>query len=762
MRPWILPLFVAISGCAPPAPQTGMSREEIINSNRLTTNRLTTNRLTTNRLTTNALTGHQLTTSGLLSDALIAQAVTSSEVRPDGATEGEATRELLQYVYSCAMPEGTTMDLVVEGVSYGTLHGAIGLAPEWGEEGGSCGETCQRWISACLLARTNFWGVPVEISLRGNHPALVTAAEERAAYPLREGSYYGNIFVNGAFGYGGEALACGGPGSNVPQLTRRFCSSGADVCAIKAQHECVGPKDLVVPTFYDFDPIVQSCERMDPNDNTVLGCYDGYVSLDGEERFGHRFDEVITVFLKEPIAICGDGVCLGDETPATCRDCSAGWARDLGGLLRDAAMGMVVDGQGHTHVTVAVQDGADLGLGTIALAPQAFRLYLVTLDRGGRTTAAVPIAEGFVGVGSLYARPILDPSGDIFLAGYMAGTIQLGDEVMTAAPADDGWIGEDVFLARVSPSGERRWARRYGGGPNHFAVTATQTGAGEIVMGVMVGAAGVQGFDTGAELLYGTIFLMGASGDTGDLTWVKGMDQTTSLLDTDGMAGSSVAIATAEGFESTRIGRLDLEPSELRTIDVGETQESARVAATADGGWVATWTTTTYELKAARYTESGVLVWERHLSQQNDPSSMRVDAIDVNDAGEVLIAGTFYGMTAFGDDWLAPTGYVPRPIGSPGPGTGGGMGGGMAPPALYPDVYVVKLSPDGDQRWVRAMGSAGNDMVRDLVLDEEGTAYVAGDFTRTGLFDGRILENAFGNSVYVDMFVVAIPDPGTP
>ena len=44
---------------------------------------------------------------------------------------------------------------------------SIALAREWGVDQGSCSESCQRWISACLLARTNYWGRPVSISLRG-------------------------------------------------------------------------------------------------------------------------------------------------------------------------------------------------------------------------------------------------------------------------------------------------------------------------------------------------------------------------------------------------------------------------------------------------------------------------------------------------------------------------------------------------------------------------------------------------------------------
>ena len=37
--------------------------------------------------------------------------------------------------------------------------GLLGLAPEW--VGGECGPSCQRWISACVLAHANAFGVQV-------------------------------------------------------------------------------------------------------------------------------------------------------------------------------------------------------------------------------------------------------------------------------------------------------------------------------------------------------------------------------------------------------------------------------------------------------------------------------------------------------------------------------------------------------------------------------------------------------------------------
>ena len=54
----------------------------------------------------------------------------------------------------------------------------------------------QRWVTACLLARVNYFGVKQIISLRGVAPQLSVTPEEAQSYSLQEGAFYGNIFAN--------------------------------------------------------------------------------------------------------------------------------------------------------------------------------------------------------------------------------------------------------------------------------------------------------------------------------------------------------------------------------------------------------------------------------------------------------------------------------------------------------------------------------------------------------------------------------------
>src|SRR5262245_41526408 len=102
--------------------------------------------LSANALTANALTANALTANALTANALTANALTANALRDP------LSRELLKYVVSCALDDGQSVTLSVDGQRY-VFPGSLGLAPEWGERRGSCDDSCQRWVSGCVLAR---------------------------------------------------------------------------------------------------------------------------------------------------------------------------------------------------------------------------------------------------------------------------------------------------------------------------------------------------------------------------------------------------------------------------------------------------------------------------------------------------------------------------------------------------------------------------------------------------------------------------------
>jgi len=186
-------------------------------------NALTANALTANALTANALTANALTANALTANALTANALTANGLRdPLG-------RQLLKYVVSCALPAGTGVSVTVDRQRY-DFPGSIGLAPAWGSAGGSCDGSCQRWVSACVLARVDAAGVERMISIRGDNRALRPDLRELLQYRQREATYYGNLFAEGQPRY-----LCLSPGATSDE---RVCGPSLSDCPMTVVGAC--------------------------------------------------------------------------------------------------------------------------------------------------------------------------------------------------------------------------------------------------------------------------------------------------------------------------------------------------------------------------------------------------------------------------------------------------------------------------------------------------------------------------------------------
>jgi hypothetical protein len=123
------------------------------------------------------------------------------------------------YLIKCALPATRT---VVKTDSRGTKYtfaGELGLAPEW--ETSSCGQACQEWVSACLLAFENTTGKHVPIWMVAEHPAIGFGLSPD--YPRQEGAFFGNIFAPNPSEY-----YCGGRDYAVSPVPGRIGSPQVD------------------------------------------------------------------------------------------------------------------------------------------------------------------------------------------------------------------------------------------------------------------------------------------------------------------------------------------------------------------------------------------------------------------------------------------------------------------------------------------------------------------------------------------------------
>jgi hypothetical protein len=174
----------------------------------LTLNSLMLNSLMLNLLTLNSLTLNLLTLNAL---------------------HDPAARDVFKYIVSCALPADESINLKIQGVSY-AFPGELGLAPEWGANGGHCDEACQQWVSGCVISRLDYLGQPTLISIRGENPGLKASASEQSTYTNREATYYGNIFTPKM-----QIHACLSPGKTQDP---RVCGPSIATCGVDVVGSC--------------------------------------------------------------------------------------------------------------------------------------------------------------------------------------------------------------------------------------------------------------------------------------------------------------------------------------------------------------------------------------------------------------------------------------------------------------------------------------------------------------------------------------------
>jgi hypothetical protein len=194
----------------------------IVGDNGIAANAVVGNAVVGNAVVGNAVVGNALTATNITANTALMTAL------QDPTTEGEHTRTVLRYMYECAMPPSSSLTILDDF----TLEGKLGLAETWGTA--ACDETCKQWVSACILARVNGYGVPIEISLRGPHPKLTADLSEKALYSRFEGRFWGKVFDGDANTF----YACTGSGTSTAQLTGRVCAAPGGDCGITVVGKC--------------------------------------------------------------------------------------------------------------------------------------------------------------------------------------------------------------------------------------------------------------------------------------------------------------------------------------------------------------------------------------------------------------------------------------------------------------------------------------------------------------------------------------------
>ncbi len=300
-----------VVACAAEEPSETTSDQAVIANNRIALNRIALNRIALNRIALNRIALNRIALNRIALNAITAQDLLATE----------SNREVLSYVVSCALPADVTLVGTVHGITY-EFQGSIGLAPRWADR--KLNSVERGWISACMLARVNAYGVSLLISLRGAHPALAVSAAEAAQFTLEEGAFYGDIFTTGDDPI--VAISCRGSGQAAGEtggLVNRDCAepgeiAGQSICGMTFAGDCAdytpgvsafacesrrggsGQGDEDDRECDDGHQGAHHGDNDDAADNDDSGYYLRCHSTSATGRWPHsstRYDQVITVYV---------------------------------------------------------------------------------------------------------------------------------------------------------------------------------------------------------------------------------------------------------------------------------------------------------------------------------------------------------------------------------------------------------------------------------------------------------------------------------
>lgn len=318
---------------------------------------------------------------------------------------------------------------------------------------------------------------------------------------------------------------------------------------------------------------------------------------------------------------------------------SLAWARSFGADAVDHAFDVAADSTGDLIVAGAFYGTVDFGGTTRSSPPGAQDLYVARYDGAAGALEWVVTASGSATPWSV----AVGPTGDVVVAGEFRGTIDVGGASL--ASAGEG----DLFVARLAgATGTAMWARRFGGGGTESAraVAVDASGSAVIVGSVQLGT-----IDIGGTTVAGS-FVAKLAGVDGAVVWARSM--------TPSGEGRDVALMPA---------------GDVVTVANGPAMLLGRYAAA-----------------------DGAEVWTRAVGAGGQPQG---NAVAVDGAGAIFIAGNFFGAIDFGGTTLTS------------------MGGH--------DIFLARYAGAGGAlTWTHQITSGGDELGRALAIDGAGDLVFAG------------------------------------
>lgn len=400
------------------------------------------------------------------------------------------------------------------------------------------------------------------------------------------------------------------------------------------------------------------------------------------------------------------------------------WAVHFGGLSEEIAHDMVIDGNGNVYTIGEFNSVADFNpsddpnTGTFDLVSAGYQdIFVSKLDAFGNFLWAKQFGGGFTDRGRAMT---LDADGNIYITGNFSGTADFDPGPGTFNLTGAG--NEDIFIAKLDPSGNLIWAKQIGGTGTDIAYDIAVNSIGNVTTTGRF--RNTIDFDPGPgiyNLTAGYIDIFVSTLDAnGNFLWAKRMGGGFNGNGNTGSIGYALAldafgnVYTTGYFSST--GDFDPGP---------ETYNLATLNNTTD-------------IFVSKLDPSGNFVWAKQmggaLSSFEEGKAILVDAY-----GDIYLTGSFSGTTDFN----------PSPFGT------------YTLTGRQGDVFISKLDANGDFLWAKQMGGVFPDSGNALAFDANDNVYISGSFWGTADFDPGDEVNNLSSAGEEDIFIARLDPSGS-
>ncbi len=395
------------------------------------------------------------------------------------------------------------------------------------------------------------------------------------------------------------------------------------------------------------------------------------------------------------------------------------WAKGFGNTGRDNGRAVSVDSQDRIAVGGIFSDEVSFG-GKQKLKATGIDGYVAVFSQDGAHQWAFRVGGSGDDVVSAVA---FDAKGNLYFAGWFSGSMVVGGTTVVSVGADD------VFVAKLTPTGDLAWLRSFGGldvdAADALAVTksgdvivtgvfrqtmklgdtlltsagradifvARLDGAGKFIWSVRMGGIGLDYARDLAILGRDIIFLGEFSGTlrfaSGPIRSRGDRDVLLCRFDPNGKhvwakGFGGLFPELAYGLAIDPAGHIVLSGSYYDEISFGGPNHKSAGEA---------------DIFLARFTYNGTYQWSKSYG------SSRMDAglgVGTDGFGNIVATGFFQEKVDFGQGKLSSAGNK--------------------------DMYLMKLSPLGKTLWTQRYGGSDHDQGRALSIDSKGRTIVTGTF----------------------------------